>query len=132
MIGLDSNVLLRFFVEDDVTQTARAVDLMTRRISEHDPGFISIVVLVETIWNLTRNYEFSHDQLVTTLKYLLSSDSLILQHEEQVAAALLTLEDGLGSFPDALIASLGMAAKCTTTYTFDRKAARLPGFTLIQ
>ena len=56
MIGLDANVLVRYFAQDDRVQSGKATDLIERRLSERDPGFISIVAMVETVWVLQRAY----------------------------------------------------------------------------
>ena len=131
MIGLDTNVLLRYLVRDDVKQLAQAAHLIEQQLSVEEPGFVSLVVLAEVVWNLLSNYEFSREELITALERLLSIESLALQNSKEVSETIEAMRTGTASFPDALIGYLSLAAGCTTTYTFDRKASRLPGFTLI-
>jgi predicted nucleic-acid-binding protein len=130
MTGLDTNVLLRYLIRDDAKQTAQAARLIDS-FSENNPGFVSTVVLIETVWNLLSNFEFTREELILALDRLLSLNAIVFQHESEVGAAFSILSNGTGTFPDALIAALGSSAGCQTTYTFDRKAARLAGFTLV-
>lgn len=50
MIGLDTNVLVRYLAQDDPTQSPRATEIIEQEISKEKPGYISSVVLVETVW----------------------------------------------------------------------------------
>ena len=61
---------------------------------------------------------------------LLGMETLVIQNEREVFIATHALRSGTASFSDALIGALGAWAGCSTTVTFDRKAARLPQFTL--
>lgn len=130
MIGLDTNVLVRYLTQDDAVQSPRAVDVIERRLSELNPGFISIVAMVETVWVLERAYGHTASELAAVIERLLQAPELVIECEVEVFAALTVLQEGRGSFADALIAALGQKAGCPVTLTFDHKAARLPGFAL--
>ena len=131
MIGLDSNILIRFLARDDSVQSRRAVELIEQQLSEQNPGFVSLVTIVETAWVLERSYRLSDAIVAAAIERTLQIDSLVIEHEGEVSAAMETLKAGLGSFADALIGELGARAGCAKTMTFDRQAAALPNFQLL-
>jgi predicted nucleic-acid-binding protein len=128
MIGLDTNVLIRYLAQDDPVQSAKATELIEHRLSEGDPGFISIVAMAETVWVLERAYRLSDVEIAATIERTLQADVLVVECEQQVFTAMIALKQGIGSFADALISALGAKAGCSATVTFDQKALRLPGF----
>jgi predicted nucleic-acid-binding protein len=130
MTGLDTNLVLRYLLQDDPAQSATVSSIM-EQLTESDPGFLSIVVILETVWALLRIYGYSHTNVVLALEHLLQIDALVIQHKDEVYAATSALKAGVGSFHDALIDSLGQSEGCAHTLTFDRKALRLSGFKLI-
>ena len=127
MIGLDTNILVRFIVEDDRDQSAAARSVIDG-LSEADPGYVSLVAVAETVWVLERAYRRSNDEIATVLERLLQIESLVVQSEQEVFSATIALKEGKGAFADALIGALSAKAGCRATLTFDRKALRLPGF----
>ena len=131
MIGLDTNILVRYLTQDDPVQSAKAAEILERRLSPRNIGFISIVVMVETVWVLDRAYHLTSQQIAATVERLLQVEVFTIENEQQVFTAMLALKHGRGSFADALIAELGARAGCSRTLTFDRKAARLVGFELV-
>ena len=132
MIGLDTNVLVRYVTQDDPVQSRRASEVIEHRLTEEDPGFVSIVAIVETAWVLDRSYGFTPREISAAVESLLQIDVLIVENEQEIFTAMAVLKDGRGSLADALIAELGRRAGCRRTLTFDHKAARLPGFELVR
>jgi predicted nucleic-acid-binding protein len=130
MIGLDTNILVRYLTQDDAIQSPRANDLIERRLSVDNPGFISVVAMVETIWVLERVYGHTDLELAAVIERLLQAPDLVVESEVEVFIALTVLQDGRGSFADALVGALGRKAGCSVTFTFDQKAARLPHLAL--
>jgi predicted nucleic-acid-binding protein len=130
MIGLDTNVLVRYLAQDDPVQSPQATDIVERRLSEENPGFVSIVAMVETVWVLDRAYGLGTVEIAATIERLLQADMLVVENEQEVFAAMIALKEGQGSFADGIIAALGVRAGCSHTLSFDRKAMRLPGFRL--
>lgn len=128
MIGLDTNVLVRYLAQDDPVQSPRATDLLERRLSEANPGFISTVVTAAMTWVLERAYRFTAAEIGTAIERVLAADRLLVEREQEVYAAMVALRDGLGTFADALIGAIGSSEGCSHIATFDRKALRLPGF----
>lgn len=127
MIGLDTNILVRYLTQDDPVQSPRATRIVERLTEEH-PGFISLVVMIETVWVLDRVYGLSGNAIGLAMEKLLQADTLVIQNEQEVFIAVIALKAGAGSFSDALIGALGEWAGCAATLTFDRKATRLTGF----
>ena len=130
MIGLDTNVLVRYLVQDDPVQSPRATELIERRLDEDNPGFISVVTMTETVSVLERAYGFSDAEVSATIERLLQTDVLVVDSEADVFSAMTVVAEGGGSFADALIGMLNRKAGCSGTLTFDRKASRLPHFAL--
>jgi predicted nucleic-acid-binding protein len=130
MIGLDTNILVRYLVQDDPTQSPKATEIIERRLTEEKPGFVSVVAMVETVWVLERAYRLTPNEIVRAVERILQTDVLLVEDEQEIFAAMVALKRGQGSFADAVIAAVGTRRGCSRTLTFDRKAARLPGFEL--
>ncbi len=128
MIGLDTNILVRNLAQDDPVQSPKATEIIEGRLTEDNPGFISIVAMVETVWVLDRAYGLDDHEIAAAIELTLQADVLVVENEQEVFTAMIALKEGRGSFADALIAALGARAGCAGTLTFDRKALRLPGF----
>ena len=130
MTGLDTNILVRYLTQDDPVQSPLATRIIERRLSGANPGFISVVAMVETVWVLDRAYGFAPAEIADAIERMLQADTLMVESEQEVFAATAALREGSGGFADALIGALGAKAGCFRTLTFDRKAARLPGLAL--
>jgi predicted nucleic-acid-binding protein len=128
VIGLDTNLLVRYIMQDDPVQSAKATAWIEERLTAENPGFISVVAVAETVWVLERSYGVADQDIAATIERLLQADVLVVENEQQVFAAMIALKEGQGSFADALIAALGVKAGCSNTLTFDRRALRVPGF----
>jgi predicted nucleic-acid-binding protein len=128
MIGLDTNVILRYLLQDDPKQARQANQIVDRQLSEQTPGFISLATVLEIVWVMRSLLKQNPSQIASHLENLLVADSLEVQNEQQVFEAVFALKRGTGEFEDALIGALNAWAGCAYTLTFDRKAARLPHF----
>jgi len=131
MIGLDSNVLVRYLAQDDVNQSARPTQIIKRQLTENQPGFISLVTVVETVWVLARVYGLSSQNIAAAVERMLQADTLLVQNEQEVFTARMALKTGAGEFPDALIGALSEWAGCEKTLTFDKKTKRLRQFKVL-
>jgi len=130
MIGLDTNILVRYLTQDGPVQSPKAREIIERRLTEENPGFISIVAMAETVWVLERAYGLTAREIAGAVERLLQIDVLVVENEQQVFTAMIALKDGRGAFADAMIAALGARMGCSHTLTFDRKALRISGFQL--
>jgi predicted nucleic-acid-binding protein len=130
-IGVDTNILVRLFVKDDAEQFASVVQLV-RTLEEDDVFFINIVVLIETLWTLRRQYGYRKSQLLALVQALLERGDLEIDQYEIVGNAI-NLSRLLGAdISDALIGELNRLSGCDRTLTFDTKAARkVPGMELL-
>jgi predicted nucleic-acid-binding protein len=132
MMGLDTNVLLRYLAQDDPRQSRRATEIVERRLTEQEPGFVSLVTILEVAWVLKSLFKRSRHEIANDIEMLLAADTLEVQNEQEVYLAIVSLRNGIGTFEDALIGSLGIWRGCSATLTFDKDAAkRLHGFQLI-
>jgi predicted nucleic-acid-binding protein len=131
MIGLDTNVLVRYLAQDDPIQSPKATQLIERRLTEADPGFVSVVTMVETVWVLDRAYGLANKLIAAAIERILQTDVLAVESEQEVFIAMIALKEGRGSFADALVGALGAKAGCSHTLTFDRRASLLAGFELL-
>jgi len=128
MIGLDSNILVRYLTQDDPVQSAKATQIIEQRLTEANPGFVSVVAMVETVWVLDRAYRLANQTIAAAVERMLQTDVLVVEDEQEIFTAMIALKEGKGSFADAVIAALGSKAGCSCTLTFDRKALRLSAF----
>ena len=120
MIGLDTNILLRYLAQDDAVQSAKATEIIERRLTEENPGFVSVVAMVETVWVLDRAYGLGSDEIAAAIERTLQIDALVVEKEQEVFTAMIALKQGKGSFADAIILALGARAGCSYTLTFDQ------------
>ncbi|MFT4180268.1 MAG: type II toxin-antitoxin system VapC family toxin [Thermomonas sp.] len=128
MIGLDTNVLVRYLAQDDARQSAQATRLI-ESLDAQNPGFVSLVALVELVWVLESAYAASHDVVHDTLEGLLRSKELLVEQPATVARALRMFAAGHRDFADCLLACTCTAAGCGTVYSFDKAAIRKAGMT---
>jgi predicted nucleic-acid-binding protein len=130
VIGLDTNILVRYLTQDHPVQSRKATEIIEQQLNEEHPGFISIVAMVETVWVLDRAYGLAAREIAAAVERMLQTDVLVVENEQDVFTAMIALTEGQGSFADAIIAALGARAGCSCTLTFDQKALRLSGFKL--
>lgn len=119
MIGLDTNILLRYLAQDDRMQSRRATEIIERRLTEEEPGFISLVCILEVVWVLKSLFKRTREEIANDIEMLLAADTLEVQNEQEVYYAVVSLRTGIESFEDALIGSLGAWRGCEATLTFD-------------
>ncbi len=131
MIGLDTNILIRYLTQDDPVQSPKATSLIEDGLTEDNPGFVGVVTLAETVWVLSRSYGLDDKEVAADLRLVLSADTLVVEYEREVFTAMTALDEGQGKFADALVAAIALKAGCSHTLTFDRKASRLPGLELL-
>ena len=130
MIGLDTNVLVRYIMQDDAKQSAKATKLVESLTAE-EPGFVTLVSVIELVWVLSSCYELTREQLTQALEALLRAKQLVVDQAEQVVRAVRAFSAGTADFADCLIERTASHAGCSRTMTFDLAAARTAGMTLI-
>lgn len=131
MIGLDTNILVRYIVQDEPEQALAAVRLIESRCTRQSPGFVSILVLLELVWVLAAAYEYDKPVIVSVVGQVLRTTEFSVEDGELVWLALRDFESGNADFADCLIAHRNHSSGCETTFTFDRRAARGRYFALV-
>jgi len=131
MIGLDTNVLVRYFMQDDAKQSAKANKLI-ESLSADEPGFIPLIAVVELVWVLESCFQLRRDQVVQALDALLQTQELVVDRADQVMKALRVFKASTADFADCLIERGASSAGCSRTMTFDIAAAKTAGMSLIQ
>ncbi len=104
MIGLDTNVLVRYLAQDDPIQSPKATEIIERHLSGQNPGFVSVVAMVETAWVLDRVYDLEAHDIAAAIERMLQADVLVVENEQEVFTAMVALKHSHGTFADALIA----------------------------
>ena len=132
MIGIDTNVLVRYIVQDDSGQAKAATDFLETFCTLEQPGRICLVVLCELVWVLTRAYRYERDTVCQVVEQLLMAAELEVEQSSMAWRALRGYRVGPAEFADYIIAHLNESADVEYTITFDRKAARHPLFRLLQ
>jgi predicted nucleic-acid-binding protein len=128
MVGVDTNVLVRFLVRDDPAQFEKSRRLISRAAASGEPVLVSLLVLLETEWVLRSRYELPKAQIVGALSALLEAADVTLEDEPAVETALYTWKDSTAEFADCLIGAHNIRLGCSATASFDARAIRLPGF----
>ena len=131
MIGLDTNVLLRYLVQDDPAQAAAAPRLIEDQCTPQSPGYVSVPVLMELGWVLTASYRCEKPTAASVVREVLRTSEFVVEDRDTVWTALREFENGPANFADCLIAHRNHAHGCPRTYTFDRSAARSRHFALV-
>lgn len=130
MIGLDTNVIVRYIMQDDAKQAAKATQLM-ESLNADAPGFVALVSVIEVYWVLTSCFGLTNEQVTQALDAMLRIKQLRVEQADQVMRALKVFASGKADFADCLIARSAASAGCTATMTFDVAASKHAGMTLI-
>jgi predicted nucleic-acid-binding protein len=131
MIAVDTNVLVRWFVEDDARQVAVARGLLAERQRSDEPILLSPLVLAELEWLLRSNFRRSKDDILNVLGILCDEPAVVIDDRSCVEVAIASWREGRAGFADYLIAALARERGASTVLTFDRDAARSAAFTLL-
>ena len=127
MIAVDTNVLVRLFVNDDTAQAAKARALFDAHADEDDSLWIADVVLAELVWALDRSYGRPREDIVTVLRALSGNVTVRLESAAALAQATTLYERGPADFVDCLLATKAQLIGCESLRSFDRKMKGLPG-----
>ncbi len=130
MIGLDTNVIVRYVAQDDPKQSPKATRLI-ESLTADAPGYVDVVSVVELVWVLTDCYALDKGELCEVLETLLRTKEIVVAHTDIVWKALRLFQEGKADFADCLIERSANEAGCGYTTTFDRDAAKYCGMRLI-
>lgn len=132
MIGLDTNVIVRYLVQDDPAQSAAATRFIEQSVTPEQPGYITGITLCELVWVLAECYGADRARIKTVIEGLLSARQLVVEEADVVWNALRDWAASGADFSDALIGRIVVARGGGRIVTFDRAAAKLPGFELLK
>jgi predicted nucleic-acid-binding protein len=132
VIGLDTNILVRYLTQDDPRQAALANHLIEETLTAERPGFISTVALVELVWVLESGYECGRVQIAQVLERLLRAKPLVVESPNVAWQATRLFAASKSDFADCMIERTGQANGCDHTLTFDRAAAKGTGMHLLE
>ncbi len=124
MIGLDTNILVRYLTQDDQEQAARAGQLIETHCTKEEPGHVALVVLCEMVWVLRGAYGYEKYLVIKVLEQLLTTSELRVEAEHTARSALAAYRRGPADFADYVIIFSNRGAGCKMTYTFDQKMDR--------
>ena len=128
MLGIDTNVLVRFLVRDNETQFENARRLIRREVAAGRRVFVSQLVLLETEWVLRSRYGLQKIEIIEAVSGLLDANDVQFEDEPAIEEALFVWKDRSVGFADCLIGAQNKRLGCSATATFDVKASKLPGF----
>ena len=131
MIGIDTNLLIRHLTQDDPDQAERASAVIEQVCSVEEPGYINRIVICEIVWVLERAYRYDRTVIAACIETILRTADLRVENEKAVWTALTAYQQGY-DFADVLIGTTNHMAGAGQTYTFDKKAADLPTFKIVE
>jgi predicted nucleic-acid-binding protein len=130
VIGVDTNVLVRYIMQDDRVQS-RLATAMLDALTPERPAYVSAVALAETSWVLSSTYGAPRSELAEAIEALLDADALVVEHAASARRALVACRSG-ADFADAFIAAINQQAGCGESVTFDKDAAKRAGMRLLK
>jgi len=128
MIGVDTNVLVRFVVEDDKRQTEHANALFRRALAKGEQIFVSDVVLCQLVWVLAAAYRVPRQEIAELLTNLMRARQIEIDDADLVRQALDAFRAGRGDFADYVIRERAMSAGCSSVATFEKRLWAESGF----
>lgn len=131
MTGLDTNVLVRYIMQDDPRQSPKAARLI-ESLDADNPGFVTLVSVIELYWVLTSCYGLRGHDIKRALEALLRAKQIVVDRADQVLRAVRVFSEGKANFADCLIERIASSAGCSKTLTFDAAAAKHAGMSLLR
>jgi predicted nucleic-acid-binding protein len=132
MIGVDTNILVRYFTQDDVEQAKIVEQLIDTHATSAHSLFINHIVICELIWVLERGYKYHKEAISKLLKQMLSTEEFAFENQKLLWLALTQYQQNNLDFSDALIGEINKEADCLETLTFDQRAIKAHNFKLAQ
>jgi predicted nucleic-acid-binding protein len=128
MIGIDTNVIVRYIVQDDPNQASAATKLIEQLCSTDNPGYINHIVLCELVWVLRRNYKLDKSSICQVIEQIMRTDRIVIEEIQLVWKALEEFKETKADFADCLLAQRNLQAGCQYTATLDDAASVNKGY----
>ena len=132
MIGIDTNILVRYLTQDDEQQANIVNEIFAQHTGIKNAFFINNIVLCELVWVLSRGYKYAKEQIINVLESLLSSDEFAFENKKYLSQALYEYQTHNADFADTLISIINMTKHCTHTISFDEGTEALLGMQLLK
>ena len=131
MLGLDTNVLVRFLVRDDIAQYERVRKLIKGEVDRGKQVFVSLMVLLKLEWVLRSRYGLSKAEILEAMSHLLDAAEICFEDESTLEEALFLWGDSSADFADCMIGAKHRRQGCSATASFDTRAIKLPMFVTV-
>ena len=122
MIGIDTNILVRYLTQDDIEQAKTAEALLNKYLTKPKSVLVNNIVMCELIWVLDRGYKYSKDKIIDVVRHIISTEEFAFENQKVLWLALDQFEKKRLDFSDALIGQLNKHQGCEATFTFDKAA----------
>jgi predicted nucleic-acid-binding protein len=132
MIGLDTNILVRYIVQDDPLQSKHATEFVENHCSVSAPGFINLIVLCELVWVLGRAYGYKKEIITEVIKQILTTKEFMVENSENAWKALNEFLNGKADFSDYIIGYINKNVGCEFTITLDKLASQNKSFKFLK
>lgn len=132
MLGIDTNVLVRYLIQDDAVQSEKAARIIENECTKGNPGFINSIVLCELVWVLSRAYGYKKKEICFVLKKLFTCSEIMLENSDAAWSAYYDYEKGTADFAACLISRINKFNGVEATVTFDRNCSNLTSFRIIK
>jgi predicted nucleic-acid-binding protein len=132
MIGIDTNILVRYFTQDNLEQAQIVEQLIDSYATSFNSLFVNNIVMCELVWVLERGYKYSKEEVSKVIKQMLSTEEFAFENQELLWLALSQYNQNKLDFSDALIGELNKKFGCSETLTFDRAAIKANNFKLAE
>jgi predicted nucleic-acid-binding protein len=129
--AIDTNVLIRFFMDDNTNQAAAARRFFEASKDQREALLITPHVLCELVWVLNTSFRLVKNEVADIVERILAADIFVIERELMIQGALLSYRRGRGDFSDYLVGEIASAAGCRDTVTFDKALKGSPGFTIL-
>lgn len=131
MIAIDTNVLIRYLVQDDPVQAKKASETLETAHHKKEKCFLSNIVLCETVWVLESAYDFDKKEVLLVLEKILKVDLFLFENKDVLRKAIDHYTQAPADFSDYLIGLQGKEEGAETTFTFDKSLKDADDFTLL-
>lgn len=130
MIGVDTNILVRYLTQDDPVQAEIVEQIFNQYATCPNSIFINNIVICELVWVLERGYKYSRESISKAIKQILSTEEFIFEDQEVLWISLNNYNQIKVDFSDALVGELNKKYGCAITFTFDKTAVKSTVFKL--
>ena len=131
MIGIDTNVLVRYITQDDELQSGIATEFIESYCSNGKKIFVNHLVICELVWVLKKCYKLSKPKTIEILQHILQISQFSIENAQVIWQALTDYKKGSADFADYVVGRTNIFNSCDETMTFDKKASKSKWFTLL-